>query len=217
MIQKPEIDLLIFDLDGTLAETRQDLTNAVNHAMKQLDRPQLDLATVTSYVGNGVNKLLERALQEFTPEEFEKARHSFHEFYSVHLMDTTCLYPGVQEVLEYYSSKKMAVLSNKSHPYTETIVEKLGIKSYFQIVIGSQPGMERKPSPQPILDILQKLAVVPSRAVIIGDTASDIEAGKAAGIHTCAVTFGFRSAEELRFHQPDFLIRQPLELKDIFL
>lgn len=210
------IDLLIFDLDGTLAETRQDLTNAVNYAMKQLDRPQLDLATVTSYVGNGVNKLLERALQEFTPEEFEKARESFHEFYSAHLLDTTQLYPGVREVLEHYSYKKMAVLSNKSHPYTETIVEKLGIKSYFQVVIGSQPGMERKPSPQSIVGILQQLAVAPGRAVIIGDTASDIDAGKAAGIHTCAVSFGFRSAEELRFHQPDFLIREALELKDIF-
>lgn len=212
-----QIDLLIFDLDGTLAETRYDLANAVNYALQKLDKVVLDVPTIASYVGNGVGKLLERSLGNgYTPEEYENAWEHFHRHYSKHLMDNTFLYPGMKEVLDFYSHKKMAVLSNKSHPYTVAIVEQLGIKPYFDLVLGSQNGFERKPSPQGILQITGQLNAAAEKTVIIGDTSNDIEAGKAAGIHTCAVTFGYRSAEEIAPFQPEFMVHSTSELKGLF-
>jgi phosphoglycolate phosphatase len=217
-MQPLKIDLLIFDLDGTLAETRQDLANAVNYALHKLDKVTLDVPTIASYVGNGVGKLLERSLgKEYTPEEYEEAWRFFHEHYSVHLVDNTCLYPGIKEILEHFSAKKMAVLSNKSHPYTVTMVERLGISPYFQLVMGSQDGLERKPSPQVILHILKQLDAAPQETVIIGDTSNDIEAGQAAGIHTCAVTFGYRSAEEIAPFRPEFTVHRVADLVELFI
>lgn len=217
-MNSPQIDLLIFDLDGTLAETRYDLANAVNYALQKLDKVVLDVPTIASYVGNGVGKLLERSLGKgYTPGEYEKAWEYFHQHYSVHLMDNTFLYPGMKEVLEFYFPRKMAVLSNKSHLYTVAIVEQLGIKPYFQLVLGSQNGFERKPSPQGILQIIGQLNAAAEKTVIIGDTSNDIEAGKAAGIHTCAVTFGYRSAEEIAPFQPDFMVNSAAELKTLFI
>lgn len=217
-MQKLTVDLLIFDLDGTLAETRYDLANAVNYALQKLGKATLDVPTIAGYVGNGIKKLLERSLgREFTAGEFEKAWQYFHEHYAVHLVDNTYLYSGIKETLEFYSSKKMAVLSNKSHPYTVTMLERLGVSHYFKLVIGSQDGFERKPSPQAILHILDKLHAAPEKTVIIGDTANDIEAGKAAGIHTCAVTFGYRSAEEIAPYQAEFTVHKIEELKELFV
>jgi HAD superfamily hydrolase (TIGR01549 family) len=131
-------------------------------------------------------------------------------------VDNTYLYAGIKEVLEHYSSKKMAVLSNKSHPYTVTMVERLGISPYFKLIMGSQDGFERKPSPNAILHILEQLNAVSERTVIIGDTSNDIEAGKAAGIHTCAVTFGYRSVEEITPFRPEFMVSSVEELKGLF-
>jgi phosphoglycolate phosphatase len=217
LITKLKVDLLIFDLDGTLAETRQDLANAVNYALHKLEKVTLDVPTIASYVGNGVGKLLERSLGEgFTPQEYEKAWQYFHEHYSLHLVDNTYLYPGIKEILEHFSAKKMAVLSNKSHPYTVTMVERLGISPYFKLVMGSQDGFERKPSPKMVLHILEQLIAAPETTVIIGDTSNDIEAGKAAGIHTCAVTFGYRLIDEITPFRPEFMVNSAAELKTLF-
>jgi phosphoglycolate phosphatase len=214
---KRDVDLLIFDLDGTLIDTRRDLANAVNFALRQLGKNGLDLDTLTSYVGDGVSKLLERALANPSEAEFEIARRHFRYFYFAHVADFSQPYPGVLDVLNHFSNKKKAVLTNKPQEFTEALMQRLGLAPYFDKVIGGQPTLKLKPDPEAIVKILAHLDVPAAKAVIVGDSENDILAGKASGIVTCAVTYGFRRKEDLLALLPDFVVDHPDELKNLFL
>ncbi|MDZ7361663.1 MAG: HAD-IA family hydrolase [candidate division KSB1 bacterium] len=211
---KYEADLLIFDLDGTLVDTRRDLANAVNHALRQMGRTEVNLETLTGYVGDGIHKLLERALGGADDDELEIARQHFRHFYFDHLADFSKPYPGMTEALEYFSATKKAVLTNKPQEFTEALLQRLEICGYFEIIIGGQTNRKLKPDPEAIFEILGQLHVVPARAIIIGDGENDILAGKAAMIKTGAATYGFRPPEKLLALQPDFVIHRALELKN---
>jgi len=211
---KYEADLLIFDLDGTLVDTRRDLANAVNYALRQMGRNEIDLETMTGYVGDGIRKLLERALGSAAESEVEIARQHFRHFYFDHIADFSKPYPGIPELLEYFSGTKKAVLTNKPHEFTEALLQRLEICGYFEMIIGGQPNLKLKPDPEAVLKILHHLQVAPSRAIMIGDGENDILAGKAAMMKTCAATYGFRPPEKLSALQPDFVIHRPLELKN---
>jgi phosphoglycolate phosphatase len=208
-------EVLIFDLDGTLVDTRHDLANAVNNALQEIGKEALAVEMITRYVGDGINKLLERALGNATADEFDKTRQHFRRYYAEHLTDFSQLYPSVREVLGYFHYKKKAVLTNKPQEFTEALLQRLGIHHHFEVIIGGQPDSKLKPDPEAILTILQRFDVPPRRAVIIGDGENDILAGKAAGIYTCAVTYGFRPAEKLLALQPDFIVRDPRDLKNL--
>jgi phosphoglycolate phosphatase len=211
---KYEADLLIFDLDGTLVDTRRDLANAVNHALRQMRRKEIDLETMAGYIGDGIRKLLERALGSTDENEVEIARQHFRHFYFDHLADFSKPYAGITEMLEYFSSTKKAMLSNKPQEFTEALLQRLEIYGYFEMIIGGQPNLKLKPDPEAVLKILQHFHAVPSRAIIIGDGENDILAGKAAMIKTCAATYGFCPPEKLLTLAPDFVIHRPLELKN---
>lgn len=211
---KYEADLLIFDLDGTLVDTRRDLANAVNHALRQMGRKEIDLETMTGYVGDGVRKLLERALGSADDNEVEIARQHFRHFYFEHIADFSKPYPGITEVLEYFSAAKKTVLTNKPQEFAEALLRRLEICKYFEIIIGGQANLKLKPDPEAVLKMLHHLQIAPSRAIFIGDGENDILAGKAAMIKTCAATYGFRPPEKLLALQPDFVIHRPLELKN---
>lgn len=207
-------DLLIFDLDGTLVDTRRDLANAVNYALRQLGKNELDLKTLTSYVGDGVRKLLQRALIHSSEAELEMARQHFRHFYFDHLADFSKPYDGIGDMLEHFAGKKKAVLSNKPQEFTDALLQRLEICKYFEMVVGGQENLKLKPDPEAILKILHELNTSSSRAVIIGDGENDILAGKAAGIKTGAAIYGFRPVEKLLALDPDFVIADPLELKN---
>jgi phosphoglycolate phosphatase len=210
---KYHADLLIFDLDGTLVDTRRDLANAMNYALHQLGKNALDLQTLTSYVGDGISKLLERALPNPSETDLETVRHHFGQFYFEHIADFSQPYPGVIEVLDHFAGKKKAVLTNKPQEFADALLQRLGICMYFETIIGGQPNLKLKPDPEAILKILNHSAVSPARTLIIGDSENDILAGKASGVVTCAVTYGFRSAEKLSALNPDFMIDEPQALK----
>jgi len=211
------VDLLIFDLDGTLVDTRQDLTNSVNFVRKNFGLSELPLVEVMRYVGDGVHKLMERTLQSNDPNLIEEAIRIFASHYREHCLDFSTLCDGASEILDHFREKKMAVISNKPDEFTLAILKGLLIDHYFKIILGGDSQPELKPSPAPILHISQKLEVVPERAVIVGDGTTDIESGKRAVIHTCAVTFGYRSREILAQSQPEFIIENLNELKYILL
>ena len=212
---QPVFELLIFDLDGTLADTRSDLTAAVNYMRHRFALPDLTVAQVTTMVGDGLEKLLERALPDAGVEERTRGAALFHEYYSQHLVDHTRLYPGIWEVLEQTAGVAKAVLSNKPDGYTRTILEKLGVAPYFTLVMGKQKGFPRKPDPASLLYILEQLNCSPDKALIVGDTKNDIQAGQAAGMKTCAACYGFRSKGQLMPYHPDYLIEEPLDLLDV--
>ncbi len=210
MIEKK---LLIFDLDGTLADTRQDIAEAVNHALTRLGHAPLSLEKVTSYVGDGITTLMQRALPRHAEHELEQALQAFHAFYSQHFADRSTLYPGVLDVLQHFNARKKAVFSNKQEKYTLGLIERLGIRPHFDLVLGSRPEIARKPEPDGIHFICRELNIPESETLMIGDNSTDILAGKAAGVTTCAALYGFRPAETLLPLEPDFTINSMVELK----
>ncbi len=207
--------LLIFDLDGTLVDTRRDLANAVNYALRQLGKNEITLDTITGYVGDGVRKLLERALGGTAATELEKAHRHFRAFYHEHLADFSQPYPGIREMLAHFGGKQKAVLTNKPQEFTDTLLQRLNLRQHFAMTIGGQLNQKLKPDPEAVFKILHHFDLPASRALIIGDGENDILAGKAAGIATCAVSYGFRPVEKLLALQPDFVVDTPAALQDL--
>ncbi|MFQ5706122.1 MAG: HAD family hydrolase [bacterium] len=209
-------ELLIFDLDGTLVDTSQDITNSVNYARAQLGLPALEVATVMQGVGDGLRKLMERSLPNEHQAKVEEAVALFRKHYDEHALDFTALYPGVDETLRHFRDKKLAVLSNKPVSFCRSIMRGLEIESFFDLILGGDSVVAMKPSPEPILVVLRRLEVKPGDAAMIGDGTTDIEAGKQAHLTTCAVTYGFREPAILREAQPDYLIEDIRALQWIF-
>lgn len=207
------VDLLIFDLDGTLADTRADLTAAVNHALERLGLPPLSMAQVCRYVGDGVHTLLSRALGPDRQELLEDGVKFFREHYGDHLLDQTCLYPGVRETLEHFQGKQKAIVTNKPLGFTVRILEGLAIGGQFGVVLGGDSTVERKPHPEPARRVLSATGVESGLAAMVGDSPGDIEMAKRAGIYSVGVTYGLRSVADLQAAGPDLLLDDFHELQ----
>lgn len=213
--------LFIFDLDGTLIDSKDDIAAAVNLVLERLEFPHLPVSKVVEFVGNGVKKLLERTLKEIhnrEPEEILllKGLEFFREEYPKHMLDRTRLYPGVKDALEGLSWADMAVVSNKPEKYSRPILDGLGIADRFRTILGEETTHAYKPDPTPLKVAMDFCGADPSETVIIGDSSADIEGGKAAGVTTCAVTGGFHSREELLTYAPDLIVDDLRELGNFF-
>lgn len=213
---KREVDLVMFDLDGTLADTGQDLASAVNYVRSYLRLEPLDERVVYGHVGKGVEHLLRSSLPEAYQERFPEVMELFLARYESHLLDTTVLYPYVQETLHYFREKKRALISNKLHRLTVLVVRGLGIENCFDVILGGDSTPQKKPDPEPLQQVLAIFAVPPGRALMVGDGGTDIEAGKRAGVVTCGVTYGLGKPEEIIGAKPDFLIDDIRQLRDYF-
>ena len=208
--------LFIFDLDGTLVDTLEDITASVNFTLQKLGRPVIPLGKVREYIGDGITLLLKRSLGG-REELLEDAKGIYTVHHSRNLMVRSRLYPGVRETLEHFRSLPLAVVTNKSREFSEPLLQELGIRNYFRLVIGADAGLPLKPAPDAFLRIMEETGVSRDLAVVVGDGTTDIAAGKAAGITTCAVTYGFRSEAELRAAGPDHVLHSLPELKNLFL
>lgn len=201
------IRLLIFDLDGTLVDSRFDLADAVNYALERLGKPKLTYEELPPLLGSGLSYLLQKATLEEDSAILRHARRLFDEYYGQHHADKTRCYPGVKETLAALPHLKKAVYSNKAQDFTEAIIRELGLAPYFDKVMGAQPDKyPLKPDPAGIRIILEALGIPPEIALMVGDSTHDMEAGQAAGLRTCAVTYGYRPAEVLREAEPDYMI-----------
>ena len=210
-------DLLICDLDGTLVDSKHDLMAALNHALGHLGQPLVDVEDVPGLLGSGLLSLLKSVTSTDDPELLDHARHLFDAYYREHVADLTRCYPGVPETLAALPGIKKAVYSNKPHAFTEAVVEAVGLAPFFNIILGAQPEiMPLKPDPAGIRHLLSALQIAPERALMVGDSTHDLEAARAAGVPACAVTYGYRPAEALRAHQPEFVINGFGELMGIF-
>jgi phosphoglycolate phosphatase len=213
---KRPIHLVMFDLDGTLADTGKDLADAVNHTRAHFKLEALPEALVLSHVGRGVEHLLRHSLPEDSLDRFQEVLGVFLLRYEGHLLDTTVLYPGVREVLDYFRGKRRVVVSNKMYRLTVAVLRGLGVEKQFDAVLGGDSAAEKKPHPALIHDVLNRFQILPAHALIVGDGDTDVEAGKRAGIITCGVTYGLGSKEGLVAAQPDILIDDLAELSRYF-
>lgn len=200
------VDLLIFDLDGTLADTRTDLTEAVNNALQRLGLSSLSIERVCEYVGDGVHTLLSRALGSAHRDVVDTGVRFFREYYGVHLLDHTCLYPGVRETLEHFQRKRKAIVTNKPLDFARRILKGLEIDAHFEVVLGGDSTAERKPHPEPARKVLCSTGVEARLAAVIGDSPADIEMARQAGIYSVGVTYGLRPAAVVQEAQPDLLL-----------
>ena len=202
----PNIDLIVFDLDGTLADSLPDLTNAANYACRQLGVPQHQAEEVKGMIGGGERKFVERFLGPGAKGLVEEGLKLYLDYYSRHCGDLTRIYPGVKETLPRLSGKKLAVLSNKVQRLTEKVLQSLGIFPLFAAVRGGGRDLPLKPSPEPLLALIKDLRAEPARTLMVGDKTADILAGQGAGARTLAVTYGYGDPAALADAAPDFLV-----------
>lgn len=213
------IELIIFDLDGTLADTKLDLANAVNATRAEFGLPPLPPEAVYSYVGNGAPVLIRRALgEEFSEEEVQRGLEYFYGRYREHMLDHTRLYPGVAESLDRLSADgvKMAVLTNKPVRFSQEIVEGLGIADHFFRVYGGNSFATKKPDPEGVNRLLAEAQAARENALMVGDSAVDVRTARNAGIAVCGVTYGFQP-ESLAAEPPDILVDRFPDLADMVL
>jgi phosphoglycolate phosphatase len=218
------IRLFIFDLDGTLIDSRLDLIHSVNATLRHIGRSELDGELIASYVGDGAPALVRRALGNTDDEELlQRALEHFIGYYRVHKLDHTTVYEGIPEILTSLASsavsatgqpRKMAVLSNKPVYPSRDIVNALGLGSFFVSVYGGNSFATKKPDPLGAQTILQETGIPAHEALIIGDSSIDVLTGRKCGMWTCGVTYGFvpQSLEEV---PPDVVVETPGELGEL--
>jgi len=215
-----QIQLLIFDLDGTLVDSRLDLVHSVNAMLRHVKRTELPGDVIASYVGDGAPMLVRRALGDPKNEAFLKeALDYFLGYYRVHKLDYTHVYEGVKEMLASVAGtngagRKMAVLSNKPVNPSRAIVEALGMGEFFLHVYGGNSFPTKKPDPQGARALLKETHTRPEQALMVGDSSIDVLTGRAAGLWTCGVTYGF-APQTLSLAPPDVLIDSPRELAEL--
>ncbi|MCC6362538.1 MAG: HAD-IA family hydrolase [Bryobacterales bacterium] len=211
------MELVIFDLDGTLIDSKLDLARSVNAMRRHLGFPELSDELIFTYVGNGAPVLVRRALApEASDSLAAQGLEFFLEYYRGHLLDHTDLYPGVREALEAIREGgiPMAVLTNKPIGPTETIIDGLGLGSHFFRVYGGNSFEQKKPDPVGVLRLLDESRAQPDRAVLVGDSAVDVRTARNAGIRAAGMTYGFQP-EGLATDPPDYLLDRMEQLLPI--
>jgi phosphoglycolate phosphatase len=193
------ITAALFDLDGTLVDSLADLTDAVNHMLTGLGRQRLAAVQVRELVGKGARNLVQRALDSNSAGEIDRGLAAFTEFNALHIADKSRLYPGVRELLQQLAGDgiRMAIISNKQEALSRLILDALDITDFFEIIAGGDTYPEMKPSPLPLLRVMDALGCHPAGAVMVGDSVNDIQAGNRAGITTIGCRWGYGDSREL--------------------
>jgi len=183
---------LIFDLDGTLIDSKEDLIHSVNAMLRELGRVELPEQMVASYIGHGAPRLVARALGENSSEpERQRALEFFLAYYEEHKLDATRAYPGVEEGLQQLRALPMAVLTNKPVRVSVRILDSLGLSQYFRVVYGGNSFETKKPDPLGANTILRELNVAAAEGLMIGDSEVDVQTARNAGMLAAAVNYGF--------------------------
>lgn len=208
--------LVIFDLDGTLLNTIADLAAATNYALTQFGYPTHPTDAYRFFVGNGINKLFERALpeQERTPENVLRIRSEFVPYYNIHNADLSRPYPGIEALLNLLQQHhlQLAVASNKYQEATAKLIGQYFPAIHFTAVFGQRDNVPTKPDPQVVNEIIQMAGVSKDEVVYIGDSGVDMQTGLNAGVTTIGACWGFRPKSELQAFHPDLLAEKPEDI-----
>lgn len=208
---------VIFDLDGTLLNTLGDLRAATNHALEVRGLPPHSMEEIRQFIGNGIRLLICRAMPKGTPEaEIDAALDDFKAYYAAHIHDRTVPYDGIPQLLTALRKRgiQVAVLSNKIDSASQQLIE------YFfpgktDVVFGEHVGVPRKPDPTSCRMVMQQLGVQPEQVLYVGDSGTDMQTAKNAGLYAVGVTWGFRSKEVLLEYGADVLVHRPEQILQI--
>lgn len=215
--------LIIFDLDGTLVDSVPDLAVAVDRMLEQLGRAPAGEAKVRTWVGNGAPLLVRRALADSADPAIvaqvdeaaqQQALARFHQVYQQENGRQTRLYPGVKDVIPALSGLGivLAVVTNKPLPFTAPLLQQVGLADYFHSVIGGECLPQRKPHPLPLLHVCEQVGARPTASLMVGDSRNDVDAAKAAGMVSAALTYGYNHGEPVAVCEPDWLLDDFREL-----
>ncbi|MCZ6602761.1 MAG: HAD-IA family hydrolase [Planctomycetota bacterium] len=203
---------ILFDLDGTLIDSREDITASVNEVRGLCELPAYSVEAVSKMVGLGIRVLLGKALGENSSLPMDEAVAKFREHYEEHCLDRTRLYDGVEQTLDALSAYSMGVVSNKPERFCRMILDGLGVAGRFGVILGGDSTSEKKPHPEPVYKAMISLGAKPPGVILVGDSPVDVTAGRQAGVRTCAVTYGLVEKEALREAGPNHLIDSITEL-----
>jgi phosphoglycolate phosphatase len=212
-------DLIIFDLDGTLVDSKLDLAHSVNATRRHFGLDSMENDLVYSYVGNGAPVLIRKAMgPHYSEEEIRKALEYFLAYYREHMLDHTRLYPGVREALDRLKAAgiSLSVLTNKPVHFSRDILAGLGVGGHFFRVYGGNSFEQKKPDPMGVYALLAESGVPKEKAMIVGDSAVDVLTARNAGVPVCGVTYGFQP-ETLREQPPDFTVDRMEQLADMLV
>jgi phosphoglycolate phosphatase len=211
---KHDLRAVLFDFDGTLADSLADLANATNWALTQLGCPTHPLESYRYFVGEGARELCARALPADKQNLVDDALRLMRERYDAHCFDLTKLYPGIPELISALAERhyRLAVLSNKPDVFTERMISRYFNPSPFTIVRGQLPNVPLKPDPTAALRISQEIGVPPAQWLYLGDTNTDMRTARAAGMHAVGVVWGFRDREELVESGAEHIVAKPEEV-----
>ena len=212
-----EFETYIFDLDGTLLDTLKDLTDSTNYALRHSGMPEHTIDEIRGFVGNGVKKLIERAVPDgLDNPKFEETYEHFREHYLTNSLHTTQPYPGIMDMLHTLSThgKKLAIVSNKFYTATEELCRHF-FGDYIHVAIGEREDIRRKPAPDTVLEAMRQLKADISTTVYIGDSDVDLATARNSGIPCISVLWGFRSREFLAEHGATTFVDAPSQIIDL--
>jgi phosphoglycolate phosphatase len=212
----PDLDLMVFDLDGTLVDSLPDLAAAANRALHRLGLPEQTLEAHQKMIGAGEKTYVRRFLGPDHQDLYDRALELYLEYYSQHLGDQSHVYPGVTETLSRLACRKKAVLSNKREDLAREVIRVMGLAGFFQAVRGGDSYGVLKPAPEGLSALIRELGSDPARTVMVGDKPEDVLTGRGAGAHTVALTCGYSNPEVLAPTSPEFVLDSFSKLLEIF-
>lgn len=204
--------LIIYDLDGTLVDTLEDIFQSANFMLTRMRVPLIAREETKRYVGRGVTELVKSCLKTQDARLLEEGLRIYRAHYGEHLLDHSRLYPDAKAVLERFKDRRQAVITNKPNPYSQRILRALGVADYFVRIIPGNSEYPKKPDPTSILALMNETQSQPEETVFVGDSAIDVETGRNAGVGTVGILHGFSEPNELVSTAPDLLVSDFREL-----
>ncbi len=222
-IDTSRVKLILFDLDGTLVDSVGDLAWSCNGMLQHLQRPTRSTERIATWVGNGVERLVKRALtndMHAEPDQqlFEQALAKFNQLYADNISQHSQIYPGVLDTLEHLTNAqpRLACVTNKDERFTLPLLEQLGILSYFELVVGGDTTVRKKPDPMQLEYAAAHFGIAPADCLMVGDSSNDIKAARAAGFQVVAVPYGYNHGVDIRISDPDLVVDNLMELAGLF-
>ena len=208
-----DIDVLVFDLDGTLTDSAAGIVDAANHIRQTLGLGEKPAADIISYVGTGLYELIQKTIESDDPTAVREATALYQRYYQSVSLPRTPLFPGVREMLEHFKEKVLAVVSNKSRISIDKLLAAHNIQGFFRYVVSGDDPECKKPDPCAFRQIIEPEGVAPEHVLMVGDMVIDVLAGKNIGARTCAVLYGMGNREDIVRCQPDIIIEKIDELR----